>query len=68
MTSATLVDRAAETKQDEAAILRLIAGMAKARYDKDAEAIVAPYAQDASIFNLAPPLLHTGIHVPETRA
>lgn len=68
MTSATLIDRAAEAKQDEAVILKLIAGMAKARYDKDAEAIAGPYAQDAAVFNLAPPLRHTGIDVPETRA
>jgi ketosteroid isomerase-like protein len=68
MTSATLIDRTAETKQDEAAIREVIAGMAKARYDKDAEAIAAPYARDAAIFNLAPPLRHTGIDMPETRA
>ncbi|MGA7522796.1 MAG: nuclear transport factor 2 family protein [Acidobacteriaceae bacterium] len=67
MTSATLIERAAETRQDEAAIREVIAGMAKARYDKDAEAIAAPYTRDAAIFNLAPPLLHTGINLPETR-
>ncbi|HEY1807059.1 MAG TPA: nuclear transport factor 2 family protein [Acidobacteriaceae bacterium] len=68
MTSATLIDRAAEAKQDQAAILELIAGMAKARYDKDAKAIADPYTGDAAIFNLAPPLRHTGIDVAETRA
>lgn len=66
--SATLMERAAETRHDEAAIREVIAGMAKARHDKDAEAIAAPYAGDAAIFNLAPPLRHTGVDVPEARA
>ncbi|HEX3663634.1 MAG TPA: nuclear transport factor 2 family protein [Acidobacteriaceae bacterium] len=68
MASATLIDRAREVKQDEAAIRDLIAGMAKARYDKDVEAIAAAYTGDAAIFNLAPPLRHTGVDVPETQA
>ncbi|HEX4040049.1 MAG TPA: nuclear transport factor 2 family protein [Acidobacteriaceae bacterium] len=68
MMSSTLIDAAATTKQDQAAILELIAGMAKARYDKNAEAIAASCTADAAIFNLAPPLRHTGIDIPETRA
>jgi ketosteroid isomerase-like protein len=68
MTSAIQIERGTEAMQDEAAILELIAGMAKARYDKDAEAIAASYTGDAAIFNLAPPLRHIGIDVPETRA
>ncbi len=52
---------------DESAILAVIDGMAKARYDKSAQAIAAPYAPDAAIFNLAPPLVHHGIDIPETQ-
>jgi ketosteroid isomerase-like protein len=56
------------TMQDKAGVLDVIAGMAKARYEKNALAIAAPYARDATIFNLAPPLTHRGIDVEETRA
>ncbi len=56
------------TTQDKADVLELIAGMAKARYDKNAGAIAAPYAHDAAIFNLAPPLVHRGIDLAETQA
>ena len=62
---ATLIDT---TKQDKAAVLELIAGMAKARYEKIARAIAAPYATDAAIYNLAPPLVHHGIDLAETQA
>ena len=68
MASATLVESAAETQRDEAAIRELIAGMAQARWARDAEAIAAPYAREAAIFNLAPPLRHIGIDVEATRA
>lgn len=68
MTSATLMEHEAETKQDEAAIREVIAGMAQARYDKDAEAIAAAYTRGAAIYNLAPPLRHTGIDIEATRA
>jgi uncharacterized protein (TIGR02246 family) len=54
--------------RDEAAILEVIAGMARARYEKDADAVAAAYASDAAIYNLAPPLEHRGIDVAETRA
>lgn len=53
---------------DEAAILSVIDGMAKARWDKDVRAAEKPYAADAAIFSLAPPLLHTGLDVQETQA
>jgi ketosteroid isomerase-like protein len=56
------------TTQDKAAVLELIAGMAKARYEKNARAIAAPYAADAAIYNLAPPLVHRGIDLAETQA
>jgi ketosteroid isomerase-like protein len=55
-------------EQDKAAILDLIANMAKARYDKNARAIAASYTEDAAIFNLAPPLIHRGIDLEETQA
>jgi ketosteroid isomerase-like protein len=67
MATATLHETSEQTK-DEAAILDLIAGMARARYEKDAAAIAAPYASDAAICNLAPPLEHRGIDVAATRA
>jgi ketosteroid isomerase-like protein len=57
-----------DIKQNHAAIHELIAQMAKARYNKDAEAIAAPYTRDAAIYNLAPPLVHHGIDVQETQA
>jgi ketosteroid isomerase-like protein len=56
------------TKQDEADVLDLIAGMAKARYEKNASAIAAPYANQAAIYNLAPPLIHHGVDINETQA
>jgi len=65
MTTATSIN---STAQDELAILALIEDMAKARYDKDPWAIAAPYAPDAVIFNLAPPLAHRGIDIAETQA
>jgi ketosteroid isomerase-like protein len=54
--------------QQEAAILDIIAAMALARYNKDAAAIAAPYAPDAAIDNLAPPLTHRGINIAKTQA
>lgn len=65
MSTATLIDT---TQRDKAAVLELIAGMAKARYEKNAQAIAAPYASDAAIYNLAPPLIHHGIDLAETQA
>jgi ketosteroid isomerase-like protein len=65
MATATLIDT---TQRDKATVLELIAGMAKARYEKNARAIAAPYATDAAIYNLAPPLVHHGIDPEETQA
>ncbi|MGC2299103.1 MAG: nuclear transport factor 2 family protein [Acidobacteriaceae bacterium] len=65
MATATLIDT---TRRDKAAVLDVIAGMAKARYEKNARAIAAPYATDAAIYNLAPPLVHHGIDLAETQA
>ena len=65
MATATFIN---STAQDELAILAVIEGMAKARYDKNPRAIAAPYTPDAVIFNLAPPLVHRGIDIAETQA
>ncbi|HEX4008316.1 MAG TPA: nuclear transport factor 2 family protein [Acidobacteriaceae bacterium] len=53
---------------EEAAILAVIERMARARYDKDAAAIAAPYAPGAAVYNLAPPLEHRGVDVAQTQA
>ena len=50
---------------DRSAIIDVIEGMKRARYDKNPRAIAAPYASDAVIFNLAPPLVHHGIDLAE---
>lgn len=44
-------------KNDEADIRALIETVDQAHHDKDARAIVAQYARDAVVFDLAPPLL-----------
>jgi ketosteroid isomerase-like protein len=46
---------------DEADIRALIESVHQAHHDKDAAAIVAPYAPDAAIYDLAPPLGHRGM-------
>jgi ketosteroid isomerase-like protein len=60
--------RKSQTPKDEADIRALIESVQKAHYDKDAAAIVAPYAQHASVFNLAPPLSHDGMDLEEKKA
>jgi ketosteroid isomerase-like protein len=47
--------------RDEADIRALIETIDKAHHNKDAAAIVAPYAQDAIVCDLAPPLSHRGM-------
>jgi PhnB protein len=42
--------------------------MLKANHDKDAAAFAAPFAPDAAVFNLAPPLIHRGIDLKEKQA
>jgi ketosteroid isomerase-like protein len=54
--------------KDEADILALVEAMLKANHDKDAAAFAAPFAPDAAVFNLAPPLIHHGINLEEKRA
>lgn len=54
--------------KDEADILAVIESVLKANHDKDAAAFAAPFATDAAVFNLAPPLVHHGINQQEKRA
>lgn len=54
--------------RDEAAIRAVITGVFRAHYDKDAAAIVAPYAPDAEIFDLSPPLSHSGMNLREKQS
>ena len=56
------------TETDKAAIRALIAAIHKAHHDKDAAAIVAPYARDAAVYSLAPPLSHQGMDLAEKQA
>jgi len=46
---------------DEADIRAIIETIEKAHHNKDAAAIVAPYAKDAVVCDLAPPLSHRGM-------
>lgn len=47
----------------EAEIRDLLDSIFQAHQDKDAVAIAAPYAPDATIFDLSPPLAHPGVTV-----
>ena len=53
--------------RDELEIRIIVDSIHKAHHDKDAAAIAAPYLPDAAVFNLAPPLMHTGVDVEEKR-
>jgi ketosteroid isomerase-like protein len=71
MSTAALKDQSTSnghTSTDEADIRALIESVHKAHHKKDAAALVAPYAQDAVIFNLAPPLSHLGMDLAEEQA
>lgn len=65
MTTAPLKD---QSSNDEAAIRALVETVHKAHHNKDAAAIIAPYARDAVVFDLAPPLSHSGIDLQELGA
>jgi len=75
MSTATLKDQSSQepssriqSSKSESDIRALIEGVHKAHRDKDAAAIVAPYAQDAVVCDLAPPLSHRGIDLREKQA
>ena len=54
--------------EGELEILALLVSVYHAHYVKDATAIAAPFARDATIFNLAPPLIHHGIDIVSKQA
>jgi ketosteroid isomerase-like protein len=47
----------------EAEIRALIDSIHEAHYEKDAAALAEPYASDAVIFDLSPPLAHPGVTI-----
>src|ERR1700687_5720080 len=65
MATATLKDQSSRYELD---ILALVETVHRAHHNKDAAAIVAPYSQDAVVFNLAPPLSHRGMDLEEKKA
>ncbi|MGA8743073.1 MAG: nuclear transport factor 2 family protein [Terracidiphilus sp.] len=67
MTSATLHEKSAtdKTVRDEVEIRAIVDSIHKAHHDKNANAIAAPYLANAAVFNLAPPLTHTGVNLEE---
>lgn len=50
-----------QSTRDEAEIRALVEAIERAHHNKDAAAIVAPYAQEAVVCDLAPPLSHLGM-------
>ena len=56
------------TAKDEAAIRLVIEAIIKAHHDKDAAGIAAPYAPDAVLYDLAPPLRHLGHDLEDVQA
>lgn len=67
-THAAPVSALTPPSKDEAAILTLIESMLTSNHDKNAAAFAAPFAPNAAVFNLAPPLIHHGIDLEEKRA
>jgi ketosteroid isomerase-like protein len=65
VSTTTVLDR---SSTDEADIRALLAGIVKAHHDKDAAAIAAPYARDAVVCDLSPPLSHRGVDLREKQA
>ena len=71
MSTATLKEQSTfkdQTQRDEADIRALIESVHEAHRNKDAAGIVAPYAQDAAVFDLAPPLSHRGMDLQQKKA
>jgi ketosteroid isomerase-like protein len=65
MSTATLQP---QSSKGEADIRALVESIHTAHHNKDAAAIVAPYAQDAVVCDLAPPLSHRGMDLQSKRA
>lgn len=57
-----------QTSEDEADILALIEFINEAHLDKDVAAIVAPYAHNAIVCDLSPPLVHEGMDLQVKQA
>src|SRR4029077_2377745 len=57
-----------QSSREEADIRALLDTIEKAHHNKDAAAIVAPYAQDAVVCDLAPPLSHRGMDLQAKQA
>jgi ketosteroid isomerase-like protein len=57
-----------QSSNDEAEIRGILEKVRKAHRSKDAAALIAPYAGDATIFDLAPPLSHRGNNLQEVQA
>jgi ketosteroid isomerase-like protein len=57
-----------QNSRDAGDIRALIESVHKAHHDKDAAAIVAPYALDAVVCDLAPPLSHCGMDLQAKQA
>ncbi|HMG86034.1 MAG TPA: nuclear transport factor 2 family protein [Terracidiphilus sp.] len=54
--------------RDESKIRELLESIYRAHHDKNAIGITSPYAEDAAVFNLAPPLAHCGRDREEVQA
>ncbi|SPE19245.1 hypothetical protein SBA5_220091 [Candidatus Sulfotelmatomonas gaucii] len=60
-------DLHAPASTDEAEILALGSALRAAHANKDPEGIAAPYAPQAVIYDLEPPLAHNGISIERKR-
>jgi ketosteroid isomerase-like protein len=54
--------------KDQADILALLKILDQANHDKDAAACAAPFAPDAILFDLDPPLAHHGVEIRKRQA
>ncbi len=66
--SAEILEHQTSKEQAETEIRALLERTHRAHYDKDAAAIVAPYAEDAAVYDLAPPLFHRGMDPLQKKA
>jgi ketosteroid isomerase-like protein len=65
MSTATMND---QLTKDEAEILALLDILNQANHDKDAAAFAVPFAPDAILFDLDPPLAHHGVDIQKRQA
>lgn len=69
MSTTFLRDNAATySAHDESQVRAMLHSMHRAHWEKNAAAITGPYAPNAEIFNLAPPLTHHGRDLRQTQA